>query len=421
MREKTVGILHYSAPPVIGGVEAVIKAHSAEILRAGYSCTVISGRGEQNALPEKTKFISIPEIDSNHPAITLANLELESGVVPKNFEELEQILSKKLKTIIEPLDSLIVHNVLTKHFNLALTKALYNLHVQGSIKHLIAWCHDFTWTSPSSRSKVYEGDPWDLLRYKWTDTDYVTISDERQQILVNLFNCPKEDIPVIYNGVNPRQLLGFSTIGWKIIQKLGLMESDINILMPVRITKAKNIEFAIKIAASLKEKGVFSRFILTGPPDPHSADSMNYYQSLINLSNQLGVRENMCFIFETGPEPNQPFTIEENVVGDLYRICDLMFMPSHREGFGMPVLEAGLANIPVLSRAVPAAIEIAGSDAIIFPEESTPDEVAVLITQLLKQTSTIRFRRKIRKEYIWQSIFEKKIQPILESKVNYEY
>ena len=99
MRKDTIGILHYSAPPVIGGVEAVMKAHSVEILRAGYSCTVISGRGEQNALPEKAKFISIPEIDSSHPEIRSANRVLESGAVPKNFEELEQKLSKKLKPI----------------------------------------------------------------------------------------------------------------------------------------------------------------------------------------------------------------------------------------------------------------------------------------------------------------------------------
>jgi glycosyltransferase involved in cell wall biosynthesis len=416
MRKKTIGILHYSAPPVIGGVEAVIKAHSVEILRSGYSCIVISGRGEQSALPAKSEFISIPEIDSSHSEIRAASRELESGVVPKNFEELEQKLSRKLKPILQSLDHLIVHNVLTKHFNLPLTKALYNLHGQGFIEHLVAWCHDFTWTSPSSRSKVYEGAPWDLLRSKWAGTQYVTISDERQQTLAALFGCPVEEIPVIYNGVNPKKLLGFSKTGWEIIQKLGLMESDINILMPVRITEAKNIEFAIKVSAALKEKGVFSRFILTGPPDPHSADSMNYYQSLLNLSNQLGVRENMCFIFESGPEPGQPFTIEENVVGELFRISDLMFMPSHREGFGMPVLEAGLANIPVLSRAVPAAMEIADNDAIVFPEETTPDEVAGIITQLLNQTSTMRFRSKVRKEYTWQSIFEKKIQPIIDSK-----
>lgn len=414
MRKDTIGILHYSAPPVIGGVEAVMKAHSVEILRAGYSCTVISGRGEQNALPEKAKFISIPEIDSSHPEIRSANRVLESGAVPKNFEELEQKLSKKLKPILEPLDHLIVHNVLTKHFNLPLTKAIFNLKEQGLIKHLVAWCHDFTWTSRSSRSKVFEGDPWDLIRSKWIDTLYVTVSDERQQTLANLFKCPLDDILVIYNGVNPQQLLGFSTTSWEIIQRLGLLESDINILMPVRITKAKNIEFAIELAKSLKDRGLDLKIVLTGPPDPHDADSMKYYQSLKNYRDQLGVKKNMCFIFESGPELKTPFTIDDQVVGDLYRISDLMFMPSHREGFGMPILEAGLAGIPVLSREVPAAQEIANRDAVVFTGETSANEVADLIIQLLEQSSTIRFKQRVRKNFTWQAIFENKVQPILE-------
>ncbi|MBN2046164.1 MAG: glycosyltransferase family 4 protein [Anaerolineales bacterium] len=414
MQKKSIGILHYSAPPVIGGVEAVIKAHSIEILRAGYTCTIISGRGEQAALPADTNFISIPEIDSSHPHIRAANQHLESGRIPPNFEDLEQQLTQKLKPAFAPLDHLIVHNVLTKHFNLPLTKAILNLKEQGVINHLLAWCHDFTWTSPSSRSKVHEGDPWDLLRSKWANTLYVTISDERQQTLAKLFDCPAEDIPVIYNGVNPEQLLGISTTGWEIIQRLGMLESDLNVLMPVRVTQAKNIEFAIEVAACLIERGLDPRFVLTGPPDPHDTDSMKYYQSLIDYRDQLGVRNNLRFIFESGPNPGQPYTIDENMVGDLYRISDLMFMPSHREGFGMPVLEAALVGIPVVSREVPAAQEIADPDAVIFKQETTPNEVADLILQLLERSPTARFKRKARKEFTWQAIFENKIQPILE-------
>ena len=66
MKDQAVAILHYSAPPIVGGVEAVIKAHLNEFIRASYSCTVIAGRGHENALPSKANFIKIPEIDSQH-------------------------------------------------------------------------------------------------------------------------------------------------------------------------------------------------------------------------------------------------------------------------------------------------------------------------------------------------------------------
>ena len=44
-------ILHYSAPPVVGGVEAVMLAHARTFVAAGLEVTVIAGRGEQQALP----------------------------------------------------------------------------------------------------------------------------------------------------------------------------------------------------------------------------------------------------------------------------------------------------------------------------------------------------------------------------------
>ena len=40
-------ILHYSAPPVIGGVEAVILAHVKQFTRAGYHTIVAAGRGDE--------------------------------------------------------------------------------------------------------------------------------------------------------------------------------------------------------------------------------------------------------------------------------------------------------------------------------------------------------------------------------------
>ncbi|NIV33879.1 MAG: hypothetical protein GWN58_31850, partial [Anaerolineae bacterium] len=75
-------------------------------------------------------------------------------------------------------------------------------------------------------------------------------------------------------------------------------------------------------------------------PDPHDAASMAYFRSLQDLREELGVEEEMRFVFESGPDPDRGYIIDASVVGDLFRVSDLMFMPSHREGFAMPVLEA---------------------------------------------------------------------------------
>lgn len=253
MTDRAVAILHYSAPPIIGGVEAVIKAHLTEFIHAGYSCTVIAGRGHISALPQNANFIEIPEIDSQHPEIIKISQELEAGRVPEYYETLETHLTNRLDPILREFDHLIIHNIFTKHFNLPLTGALHRLLDKSAIHNGIAWCHDFTWTSPSSRSKVHPGYPWDLLRTKRSDCVYVAVSRERQQTLAGLFKCPFDEIKVVYNGVDPVQALGLSDQGKTLVDKLGLMKSDINLLMPVRITQAKNIEFALAVVAELKK------------------------------------------------------------------------------------------------------------------------------------------------------------------------
>jgi glycosyltransferase involved in cell wall biosynthesis len=417
LKDQTVAILHYSAPPIIGGVESVIKAHLREFIRAGYSSTVIAGRGHISALHKNANFIEIPEIDSQHAEIIKINRELEAGRVPENYETMETQLVNLLVPVLREFDHLIIHNVFTKHFNLPLTGALHRLLDQGVIQKGIAWCHDFTWTSPSSRSKVYPGYPWDLLRTKRSDCVYVAVSKERQRTLAGLFECPVDEIRLVYNGVEVIETLGLSDQGMTLVNNLGLMKSDINILMPVRITQAKNIEFALKVVVELKMMGLKPTLVVTGPPDPHDPKSMNYYKSLRDLRDDLGVVEEIRFIFEAGPDPDQPYFIDENVVGDLYRISDVMFIPSHREGFGMPVLEAGLVGIPIVSRDIPAAQELAEEEASIFSADATAEQVANHLVKILEQAPTARLRHRVRKQYTWQAIFDEVIQPLLQTRV----
>jgi glycosyltransferase involved in cell wall biosynthesis len=378
---------------------------------------VIAGRGHITDLPPNTNFIEIPEIDSQHPEIIKINQELEAGRVPDNYESLETQLVDLLDPVLREFDHLIIHNVFTKHFNLPLTGALHRLLDQAVIQNGIAWCHDFTWTSPSSRSKVHPGYPWDLLRTKRSDCIYIAVSKERQQTLAGLFQCPIDEITVVYNGVDSIQTLGLSDQGMNLVNNLGLMKSDINILMPVRITQAKNIEFALEVVVALKRMGFKPMLVVTGPPDPHDPKSMNYYQSLKELRDELGVGGDMRFIFEAGPQPDQPYLIDEQVVGDLFRISDLMFMPSHREGFGMPVLEAGLVGIPIVSRDVPAAQELAKREASIFNAESDAEQVATHIVQILEQSPTAELRRRVRKQYTWSAIFKDSIQPLFQTRL----
>lgn len=414
MKQTRTAILHYSASPVIGGVEVVVDAHAATFVEAGHVVMVIAGRGTHDALPAGTDFVLIPEVDSQHPRILAANRSLEAGAVPADFQALVDLLVDALRPLLAQMNNVIVHNAFTKHFNLPLTAALYRLLDARAIRHCIAWCHDFTWTSPHSRAKVHEGYPWDLLRTYRPDVTYVVVSESRRRDLGGLLGCPLDAIHTVYNGVDPATLLGLSPAGYELARRLGMLASDLNLLMPVRVTQAKNIEYALRVVAALKARGVRPKLVLTGPPDPHDPASMAYFRELQALRRELNVEAEMRFVFESGPNPDAAHVIDVSTVGELLRLSDVMFMPSHREGFGMPILEAGLAGIPVVAtEAVPAARELGDDDVLIFNPEDPPDYIAGQILDLVDQIPVQRLRRRVRGRYTWPAICERDIKPLL--------
>jgi glycosyltransferase involved in cell wall biosynthesis len=90
-----------------------------------------------------------------------------------------------------------------------------------------------------------------------------------------------------------------------------------------------------------------------------------------------------------------------------------MFMPSHSEGFAMPVLEAGFVGIPVVATAVPAAVELAADEAMLIGEDETPEALADRLMAWAEESRVHRFRRRVRRCYTWRAIFERDIEPLL--------
>ena len=406
-------ILHYSLPPVVGGVENVIHAHASLLVKAGFQVTLIAGVGEKSALPAGVEFIHIPEMDSRHQRVTQINQNLEAGKLPKEFMILSTSLERSLADVLRSMDNIIIHNVFTKHFNIPLTAALFRLLDQRKIRNCIAWCHDLTWTSPHSRSKVHPGYPWDFLRAYREDVTYVTVSKHRQAELAGMFNCTPERIHVVYDGVDPADLHSLTEEGRALIERLGLNWADLILLMPVRITQAKNIEFGLHLTASLKSRGIRVNLVVSGPPDPHDPGDLEYYHSLLQLRQQLGVEQEARFVYESGPLPGVGYKISLPVVRELYRTCDVLFMPSHREGFGMPILEAGLIGMPIFCTSIPAAKEIGDQDVFQFSEDTPVISVADSLINWAQASPTQRLRKHIRQNFTWQAIFQHDILPLL--------
>jgi glycosyltransferase involved in cell wall biosynthesis len=80
----------------------------------------------------------------------------------------------------------------------------------------------------------------------------------------------------------------------------------------------------------------------------------------------------------------------------------------------MPVVEAGIAGVPVVaSSAVPAALEIADRGMLVFNPGMPAEVLARRIIRLVRRNPICRYRRRIRMEYSWQAIFRASMEPLV--------
>jgi glycosyltransferase involved in cell wall biosynthesis len=187
-------------------------------------------------------------------------------------------------------------------------------------------------------------------------------------------------------------------------------------LLPARLTRRKNVELALQATAALAPALARPVLLVTGPLGPHNPANAGYLAELQRLRHSLGLAK----------EPHEPGpaawflaelnggSLSEAVVSDLYRLADLLLFPSWEEGFGIPLLEAGLAGIPVFCADIAPLREIGRAEATYFAPDEAPGNVAALIAAALGSSPVYRLRRRVRRDYTWEGVYRRQIAPLLE-------
>jgi glycosyltransferase involved in cell wall biosynthesis len=407
---KRIAILHYAGPPVIGGVESTIFHHAGLMVEAGYEVMVIAGRGEPFA--PKVKVCLIPLLDSKHRAVLAVGEELARGEVSEEFHRLQEEIEKVLRETLAEIDTCIVHNAFTLHKNLALTAALHRL-AEAEKPRFIAWCHDFAWLDPLYQPDLYDRLPWNLLKKPVAGVRYVVVSEARRELLAELLGLPKDEITVVNPGVEANTFLKLSSVTQHLVTSFDLLAAAPLLLLPTRLTRRKNIELAIRVVGEMHRQGAAARLVITGPPGPHNPTNVAYLKNLRRLGRELGVEEQVIFLYEAQDEEGKPVVVSDEVVADLYRLADALFFPSFQEGFGIPMLEAGLARSPIFCADIPPLRETGEGLAHFFPPDGDPAEIARLVVSVLQEDKAYHMRHRILRGYTWSRIWKEKLEPLL--------
>ena len=409
---KTVAILHYSYPPVIGGVEFTIKGHAEILAKNGCRIKIITAKGETRH--KSIQIDLIPEIGSGWPENKVVAEELKQGIVSERFQKLRSIIYPKINYCLEGANICMIHNVMTMHFNLALTSVLDK--IIDELHHKIRfylWCHDATLINPDYTIADPDHYPWNLLRKFNRNATYIAISQWRKKQLSELFGVSENRIRVIPNGIDIKSFLRISDPVWEMACDKRIFDDDLVILYPSRIVKRKNYELAIKITKELATSGKKCKLLITAPPDPHNPTAKKYYSYLHDLVEKMGLKDNVLFI--SGLRNKYGLEMGYRELQDLYRLSDLLLITSCQEGFGIPLLEAAAMKLPIACGDIPPLSEIAKDKALLFKLDDEPSHIAQQIIEFLDtQPTYLMFRRMVSK-FSWEAIYRDYLEGLVSS------
>ncbi len=404
-----IGLLHYTCPPFVGGVEEILRQQASLFHRYYHPVKILAGNGGH--------FADEYEIEIN-PLLSSRNIRIQR--LQRNAKEnIDKIMlySKRilryLRKSLEYIDVLIAHNVITMPYNLPLTIALHRL---AEDKKIISWNHDSPYFY-ESYSPTLDDEPWNILKEYDDDIYYVTISDSRAEEFRKLYGL-KEKLRVIPNGIDPIQFFQLERTTVRLIQENNLFSSDLILVQPSRLHPRKNIELSIKVLSALHEKGVSAKLLLTGAYDPHEKKNKDYYYHLRRLIRNLGLDDYVIIVAEYRFEDGEKMTADRITMRDLYLISDILFLPSTQEGFGIPLIEAGMIKLPVFCSTIPPFKSIGRENVYYFNVDDPPEKIAEQIIKVTSNLKPHRMYRYVINNLVWDNIYLNILKPFLEEVVN---
>ena len=216
------------------------------------------------------------------------------------------------------------------------------------------------------------------------------------------------------NGIDPASFLNLDATTVRLVEEEGLLGEDFLIFHPCRLHPRKNVELSIRVTRALRDQGVPARLLVTAALDPHEPETLDYYRKLLRLTRQLDVERNVLILGEYQFQNGDRISADQLITRDFYLISDVLFLPSHEEGFGLPLLEASLTRLPVVCSKIAPFTELAKEDVCYFGLQDTPSEIAAKIVGSVFEGKSHRFFRRIRRTHLWDSIYRTELVPLFQ-------
>ncbi|QQS15546.1 MAG: glycosyltransferase family 4 protein [Candidatus Moraniibacteriota bacterium] len=246
-----------------------------------------------------------------------------------------------------------------------------------SVDVLFVPAHTVPWIHPKRTVVVvhgleYEFCPetyslWERIYMRWSirnscrwASSIIAVSENTKRDLMSRYSMPEEKMRVVYEGVS---YLQFPTDNEQSDSRPSVSRFPISnpyFLFIGRIEARKNVRRIIAAFDRFKKKhGTNHQLVLAGKPGFG-------YEVISDQLKTLPCRED---VVEAG-------YVSEEEKWRLLRNANGFLFPTLYEGFGLPVLEAQSAGVPVVTSNVSSLPEVSGSDSAILVDPLNVEEIA---------------------------------------------
>ena len=223
------------------------------------------------------------------------------------------------------------------------------------------------------------------------------VSNMVKEEYLKLYDIPESNIHVIHPGVdlNRFSVPERAACRKEIRERYGLSYVDFLFLFVGMNFEIKRLDLVLKgVAALAAKRNKEVRLLVVGKGNVKRYSSM---------AHDLGISQRVIFV---------------NVVREVekyYMACDIFAMPSKYETFGLVVLEAMAAGLPVIISGRVGARDIitSGHNGLILPDHPNASDMTEALTLLLDPAKRNKLGENAQKEALkhnWDSVVQKMVQ-----------
>jgi glycosyltransferase involved in cell wall biosynthesis len=330
---------------------------------------------------------ALARIDTANHYCVFTNLETQADLVPRqsNFEWKPQALHARSR----PLRILWEQTVLPLEASRYKLDVLFN---PGFTAPVLAPCRSVTVFHDLQHKRHPEF-------FRWFDLPFwrlfLWVSAHRAQKLIAVSEATRADLHRFYQLPKNRVITIPHGVDCSLFD-LRRAKLEPFVLCVSTLHPHKNLERLIRAYAQAPRD---YRLVIAGMRGFHT-------QTIEQLIDQLGVRMQVQLTGWVG---------REELYG-LYDRATAFIYPSTFEGFGMPVLEAMAAGVPVACSDIPPLREVAGDTALFFDpldEDLLAEALDRIVSDQLTRARLIRTGRDRAREFTWQRSAERTLEVLL--------